>query len=138
MATYRDPFERLQAELERMVEQAFAALGPGGVSPPVNVFDAGDAFVVKAELPGLDPKAIELSVEDGALTVRGERKLPEPQAGAAYHRREREEGAFQRVIRMPARIVPDQSQAEYRDGVLTVRLAKAPESRPRRVEIQSA
>src|SRR5579885_2569435 len=107
MATYRDPFERLQAELEQMVQQAFAAFGPGGVYPPVNVFDAGDAFVIKAELPGLDPKAIELSVEDGALTLRGERKLPEP-------------------------------QAEYRDGVLTVRLAKAPESRPRRGEIQAA
>ncbi|HLK10505.1 MAG TPA: Hsp20/alpha crystallin family protein [Candidatus Binatia bacterium] len=138
MATYRDPFERLQGELERMLEQAFAAFGPGGVSPSVDVFDAGDAFVVKAELPGLDPRSVEVSVEDGALTLRGERKLPEPQAGAAFHRREREEGAFRRVVRMPARVAADQTQAEYRDGVLTVRLPKAPESRPRRVEIQAA
>src|SRR5579885_3335790 len=109
MATYRDPFERLQAELEQMVQQAFAAFGPGGVYPPVNVFDAGDAFVIKAELPGLDPKAIELSVEDGALTLRGERKLPEPQAGAGDARsvaggvpRRRPDGSAGEGAREPA------------------------------------
>lgn len=137
MAAY-DPFEQLQRELEQMLAHAFETFGPSRISPPVNVFDGADAFVLKAELPGLDPASIEVSVEEDGLTLRGERTLPAPSAGAAFHRREREQGGFRRVVRIPGRLAPDEAQAEYRDGVLTVRVRKAPESRPRRVEIQPA
>ena len=131
---YRDPFEQFQAELERMLERAF---GTSGVYPPVNVFDQGDAFVVKAELPGVGPEKIELSVEDDALTLRGERTFPAPSEDGAYHRRERGEGQFRRVVRMPGRLAADEARAEYRDGVFTVRIPKAKEAQPRRVEIQA-
>ena len=132
---YRDPFEGFQAELERMVEGAF---GPAGrVFPPVNVFDAGDAYVVKAEVPGVTPEQIDVSVEDDVLTLRGERKLPDPGPTGAYHRRERGEGQFRRVVRLPGRLVPEETHAEYRDGVLTVRVPKAREQRPQRVQIKA-
>jgi HSP20 family protein len=138
-ALYRDPFEQLQQELERMLDTAFGSVAQSpGLYPPVNVFDAGDAFVVKAEVPGVDPGRVEIEVEDDTLTVRGERAFSEPNREAAYHRRERGQGRFRRVVRIPGRLAADEAKAQYRDGVLTVTVPKAKEARPRRVEIQAA
>src|SRR5439155_13618762 len=89
---YQDPFEQLQAELERMLDAAFGPAGPSRLYPPVNVFDAGDAYVVKAEVPGVSPDRIDIDVEDDTLTIRGERAVSEPNREAAYHRRERGSG----------------------------------------------
>ena len=133
---YRDPFEQLQQELERMLGGGLESAP--GLYPPVNVFDAGDAFVVKAEVPGVDPQRIEISVESDTLTLRGERSFTEPARDAAYHRRERGHGQFRRVVRLPGRVASDEVKAQYRDGVLTITLPKAHETRPRRVEIQAA
>jgi HSP20 family protein len=132
---YRNPFEELQSELERMVGSAY---GQGGVFPPVNVFDAGHGYVVKAELPGLVPEQIDVSVEDETLVIRGERAVTPPGDEGAYHRRERGEGQFRRVVRMPGRLASDETKAGYRDGVLTVEVAKAKERRPQKVAIQTA
>jgi HSP20 family protein len=132
---YRDPFEQLQAELDRMVNAAFGT--PTGLYPLVNVFDAGEAFVVKAEVPGVEPDKVEINVEDDTLTLRGERAFADPAKEAAYHRRERGQGQFRRVIRIPGRLAADEAKATYRDGVLTVRVPKAKEARPRRVQIES-
>ena len=133
---YRDPFEQLQNELDRMVNAAFGT--PTGLYPLVNVFDAGDAFVVKAELPGVDPKTVDINVEDDTLTIRGERSFTEPSRDAAYHRRERGQGQFRRVVRLTGRLSAEEAKATYRDGVLTVRIPKAKEARPRRVQIETA
>ena len=133
---YRDPFEQLQTELDRMVNAAFGT--PTGLYPLVNVFDAGDAFVVKGEVPGVDPKSVEINVEDDTLTIRGERSFSEPARDAAYHRRERGQGRFRRVVRLPGRLSSEEAKATYRDGVLTVRIPKAKEARPRRVQIETA
>jgi HSP20 family protein len=133
---YGDPFEQLQHELERMLDTAFASAP--GLYPPVNVFDQGDAFVVKAEIPGVSPEQIEINVEDDTLTLRGERAFAEPAKDAAYHRRERGQGRFRRVVRIPGRLAGDQAKAQYRDGVLTVTIPKAKEARPRRVQIEAA
>lgn len=136
---YRDPFEQMQHELERMLDTAFSSVGqPPGVYPPVNVFDRGDAYVVKAELPGVTPDRIEIQVEDDTLTIRGERAFSEPSPEAAYHRHERGHGQFRRVVRIPGRLAGDEAKAQYRDGVLTVTIPKAKETRPRRVDIQAA
>jgi len=138
MATsYRDPFEQLQRELESMLESAFgAASGTGSLFPPVNLFDAGDAFVVKSELPGVQPANLELTVQNNTLVLRGERKLADTAQNGAFHRRERSEGQFRRVVRLPGPTEGD-PQAQFRDGVLTVRLPKASEARPRRVTINA-
>ncbi len=135
---YLDPFEQLQGELERMLDAAFGHAGPSRLYPPVNVFDVGEAWVVKAELPGVTPDTIHIEVEDDTLTLRGERAFSEPNRDAAYHRRERGAGQFSRVVRIPGRLASDEVKAEYRDGVLTVRLPKAKEARPRRVQIEAA
>ncbi|TMA34325.1 MAG: Hsp20/alpha crystallin family protein [Deltaproteobacteria bacterium] len=137
--TYRDPLEQLQRELDRMLESAFGSAGASaaGVYPPVNVFDAGEEYVIKAELPGVDPGKIEVNVENETVSFRGERTFDEPNRDVAYHRREREQGQFRRVVRIPGRLASETARAEYRDGVLTIRVPKAKETRPRRVEIKA-
>ena len=135
---YRDPFQELQRELDRMLGAAFSPAGHWGLYPPVNVFDHGDTYTVKAEIPGIDREKIEIHVEDDMLTLRGERAFSEPNKNAAYHRRERGYGQFRRVIRLPGRVAGDEAKAQYRDGVLTVTVPKAKEARPRRVTIEAA
>ena len=132
---YGDPFEQLQRELDRMLGSAF---GSAGVYPPVNVFDAGEAYVVKAEIPGVDPSRVEIEVEDDTLVIRGERQLDEPKREVAFHRRERDQGRFRRVVRLPGRLATEDAKAEYRHGVLTLRVPKAKETRPRRIEVHTA
>ncbi len=136
---YRDPFEDLQSELERMVDAAFSPLArAGGLYPPVNVFDQGDAYVVKAEVPDVAADELEIQVEDDLVTLRGRRAFSEPHKDAAYHRRERGQGQFRRVVRVPGRVAGDEAKAQYRNGVLTITVPKAKEARPRRVEIEAA
>ena len=136
---YRDPFEQLQQELDRMTDAAFGGVGGSttGVYPPVNLFDGGDAYVVKAELPGVDAGQVELEVEEDTLTLRGERVFSEPSSDAAFHRRERAQGRFRRVVRLPGHVATNDVKAELRDGVLTIRIPKAEETRPRKVPIQA-
>jgi HSP20 family protein len=135
---YRDSFETLQRELEAMLESALGGGGSPSVYPPVNLFDAGQEFVARAELPGVDPGSVELTVEENRLVLRGQRRLDGAEKDGAYHRRERGEGEFRRVVRLPANVAQADVKAEYRDGVLTVRIPKAPETQPHRVAIQSA
>lgn len=139
MVVFRDSFDELQRELGRMLESAFGSVASSvGVYPPVNIFDAGDAYVVRAELPGVDPRQVEIEVENETLTIRGERTLDESKREGAYHRRERGTGRFRRVVRIPGRLDSGGVEAESRHGVLTIRLPKAKEARPRRVEIKAA
>jgi HSP20 family protein len=136
---FRDPFAELQTELDRMLERAFAGSGAGsGVYPPVNLFDAGEEYVVKAEVPGVLPDQISVELDGDTLVLGGERAFSEPKRDVAHHRRERPQGKFRRVVRLPGRLAADEVRAEYRDGVLTVRVPKAKETRPRRVEIKPA
>jgi HSP20 family protein len=135
---FRDPFAELQGELEHMLERAFGAAPTTSVYPPVNLFDAGEEYVVKAEVPGIQPDRIEVDVDGDTLTIAGERDVPEPSRDVAHHRRERPQGRFRRVVRLPGRLAGDEAKADYRDGVLTVRVPKAKEARPRRVDIKAA
>jgi HSP20 family protein len=115
------------------VEGAFT-----GVYPPLNVFDAGEEVILKAELPGVDPSKLDVEVRDNTVTISGERTSDTPEQNAAFHRRERLNGRFRRVARLPARLESGDAKAEYRNGVLSVRVPKAKEVRPRRVEVAAA
>ena len=136
LTSYGDPFARLQQELERMLS---SFEGPfAGAYPPLNVFDAGEEVVIKAELPGVDPAKLDVEVRDNTVTIKGERTFDTPEEKAAFHRRERLDGEFRRVIRLPARLESAEAKAEYKHGVLTVRVPKAKEARPRRLEVTAA
>jgi HSP20 family protein len=109
-----------------------------GVYPTVNVFDAGEEFVVKAELPGIDPEKVAIEVQDNTLVLRGERRFDDAaERNVAYHRREREQGQFRRVVRLPAKVDGDKAAAAYHAGVLSIRVPKTKETQPRRVAIQA-
>jgi HSP20 family protein len=135
-SSYGDPFARLQEELERTLS---TFEGPySGVYPPLDVFDAGEEVVLKAELPGVDPAKLDVEVRDNTVTLSGERTSETPDRKAAFHRRERVDGQFRRVIRLPARLDSAEARAEYRHGVLTVRIPKTKDVRPRRLEVAAA
>lgn len=104
--------------------------------PTANVFETKDAFVVKAEVPGLAEGDVSVSIEDDALLLRGERKAPVPE-GYRVHLRERASVAFARKFPLPTRVDADAVTATLHDGVLTVTLPKAREALPRQIAVKA-
>jgi HSP20 family protein len=125
----------LREELQRWLGAAGEQPQAAGVFPPVNIYDDGERFLVRAELPGIDKDALEVTARGNQLSIRGERVLEPADADAAYHRREREGGSFRRVVTLPQRVESAKVSAAYRDGVLEVVLPRTPDAQPRRVQI---
>jgi HSP20 family protein len=107
-----------------------------GAYPAVNLCETEEAYVLTAELPGLAPEDLEISLEGSTVTLRGERKAA-PEEGASLHRQERPAGAFRRAFDLPVPIDGDKVEALHRNGVLTLRLPKAPEHRPRQIAVKA-
>jgi HSP20 family protein len=112
------------------------ALAARGAFPPVNLYETEDAFILTAEVPGVAPEDLEISLEGATVTLRGERKRASEE-GASVHRSERAVGAFRRAIDLPVPIDADKVEAVHRHGVLTLRLPKAPEHRPRQIQVKA-
>ena len=135
----RDPFATLAA-VQRAMENVMGAdwLGArtagGGVYPPVSVFNDGEDFVVVAELPGVRKQDLDVQVRGDTLRIKG-KKTVAYEDKASVHRREREAGEFDRTLTLPAQLDAAKVAADYRDGVLTVRLPRAESERPRSVAI---
>ena len=110
--------------------------GHGAWLPPVDIYETADKeIVLKAELPGLKRDAIDLTVENNTLTIRGQRQPDDAAAEAQFHRSERVFGAFSRSFTLPNTVDAAKVKAEYRDGVLTVRLPRREETRPRQIAV---
>jgi HSP20 family protein len=105
--------------------------------PPVDFYETDDAFVFKAELPGLQKDDIHLEVHDRTLTLRGERKHEADVKDEHYHRRERSYGSFQRVFTLPTPVDAEKVQARFKDGILELRLPKHESAKPKRIAINS-
>ncbi len=133
--------ERLQQEMNQLFSNFLGERGTRqlgfGVFPPLNVSEDSDSLHVRAELPGVKPDDIEISVEGDTLMLRGERKLPEVKSGVSYHRREREAGRFRRIISLNTKINPDAVEAHFKDGVLEITLPKAEELKPRQIAVKT-
>ncbi|MDW7981289.1 MAG: Hsp20/alpha crystallin family protein [Thermomicrobium sp.] len=106
----------------------------GGIGVPVDIAELDDAYLVYAVIPGVDPQALELQVEDDRLALRGE--VREPSVDGAWVARERRFGRFQRTVVLPGPIDPDRSEARYEHGVLVIRLPKTTGSRARRIPVR--
>jgi HSP20 family protein len=105
----------------------------------VNLYETADAYVLMAELPGLESDDIQLSLEGSTVTLQGERKIDyADQEGTAVHRRERQVGSFRRAFELPGRIDAEKVEAKHRNGVLLVRLPKSPEDQPRHISVQAS
>jgi HSP20 family protein len=140
-----DPFSNLlaaQREFDRLFKETFTPFffGEGELStrtwaPPVDIYETDNDIVVKAELPGVDPKDVEVKVEDNTLYLKGERKFEKEVKNENYHRVERSYGSFARSFSLPNSINTDKVKAEYKDGLLTLTLPKREEAKPRTVKI---
>jgi len=99
---------------------------PRGVFPAVNLYESEDAYILTAELPGVEPDDIDVSIEGTTVTLRGERRIEFADEQASLHRRERQAGVFRRSFELPVAIEADKAEAVHRNGVLILRLPKTP------------
>ena len=140
---FSSPFEemrRLRAEMDRLLNSFLGqepAVPVAGVFPPLNVFEDESNLYVRAELPGVEAKKLDISVIGRTLTLRGERDTAPQGSGVSYHRREREAGTFRRSVSLPVPIDVEHVNAESKDGVLTITLPKAQEAKPKKIEIKA-
>jgi len=133
-----DPFrdlERMQAEVNELFGRANDSWAPG--TPPLHAWAGDDGIMVRAEVPGLDPGAIEISVHGDVLTLSGARTADEPAEGARALRRERGHGGFERSIRLPFAVEGEEVRADAKDGLLWIRLPRARRERSRRIEVRT-
>jgi HSP20 family protein len=148
LGTWSD-FERTFAamdELRRKVEQALRSDGDGAGQdvydgraagwPRVSVWDAGQQLMVKADLPGVNEKDLQLQLTRDVLTISGERRVNIPE-GYSVHRQERTPARFSRSFTLPCAVNGETINATLKDGVLTVTLPKAAESQPRQISVKA-
>jgi HSP20 family protein len=108
------------------------------VYPALNLSEKEDNFYVRAELPGVKPEDLDISVVEGRLLIRGERKIDVEEQKASYHRREREAGFFRRTIGLPVRVDPGKVSASMKNGVLTITLPKSEEAKPKKITVKTS
>jgi HSP20 family protein len=107
-----------------------------GVFPLINLTEDKENYFVRAELPGVKGDALDIQVTANNLAISGERKIAEEE-GARYHRKEREEGSFSRMIGLPGDINPDKVDAKLQNGILTVVVSKAEAAKPKQITVKS-
>lgn len=129
----------LQEQVNRLFESSFSRRADNSAittwAPAVDIFETENELVVKADLPDVNEKDIDVRVENNMLTVRGERKFEEKTEKENYLRVERTYGAFSRSFRLPNTVNNETIQAGYKNGVLTVTLPKRAESKPKQVRV---
>ena len=105
--------------------------------PAFDVSETEETIIVKAELAGMDAKEIDITLTEGILTIKGEKKREKEDTGENYHRLERRYGSFVRSFRLPVEVKTDAIDASYKDGVLTLSLPKLEEKKAKRIEVKS-
>ena len=143
-----DLFEDLRAAQEEMMRatrgrgwwsgQHYDASGAAAWAPAVDISERKDAYLVTAELPGVKAGEVEITIEDGLLTIQGERHFAHDSAEEKLHRTERLYGAFRRSITLPRHVEADKIEASAQDGLLQIMVPKAPEVQAKRVQGRTA
>jgi HSP20 family protein len=128
------------ASLRRIQEEMNRALGevgwaPPGEYPPVNIWRGEDGVTVTAEVPGVPLEAIELTVHQNTLTIKGRREPEAKEPAVSFHRRERSYGSFARTVPLPFNVDADRVVARAENGILTVILPRPETDKPRRIHI---
>jgi HSP20 family protein len=144
---WSDPFRefaQLQDRLNRVFTDTYgrsddSLMTSGTWVPPVDIFQSGShEVVIKAELPDMKRDDIDITVDNGTLTIKGEKRLSGEVKEEQFHRIERRYGTFSRTFSLPPTVDTSKVGAEYRDGVLTVRLPVREEAKPRQVKVEVA
>ena len=132
-------FRRLESELDQLLGRSSYPSGiravPRGTFPPVNIGATAERVDVYLFAAGVDPRTIDVSIQQNLLSVSGNREVT-VKPDAEYYRRERYDGEFRRVIALPDDVDPDKVEAKYRDGVLQITVQRRQPARPRPVEIR--
>lgn len=135
-------FSTMRNLMDRLFDQSFGRLpsmrggedlGPSSLG--LDVIENGDNFVVKAAVPGVDPKDVEISVEDDILSIKGEFEKKEETNEENYLRRELRYGSFQRTLRLPPTVDAEHAEAHFENGLLKLTLPKKAEARARSIKI---
>jgi len=140
----RRPFggevDRVRREWDSFFDRFFGQ-GPlgGGESlwPSVDVSESKGKYTITAELPGLEAKDVDVSLEGDVLTIRGEKKKESEEKGESFHRVERSYGGFSRSFRLAGHVDPDKVKAKFKNGVLTLTIPKSAETMGRQIEVKS-
>ncbi len=138
------PFGELE-QMRRQMDWLTSGLTRGlwrqptaGVFPLMNLTEDKDGFYIRAELPGIKAKELDISVTGDTISISGERKIPAEDEKARYHRREREAGKFSRMITLPSPVNMNKAEASCTDGILTVILPKAEKSKPKQIAVKAS
>ena len=134
----------LRSAMDRLFEDSFVSpltwrtLANGdGIAPPLDIHQTDDEIVVTAALPGVKPEDVEITMTGQSLSLRGELKADEQVTRDQYLVRERRYGSFQRTMQLPVRVEGTRAEATFNDGVLTLRIPKAEEVKPRQIRIST-
>jgi HSP20 family protein len=131
-----EPFTR---EIDRVFDAFFGQTDQGRRwVPPMDLVEADEHFILKADLPGLTEADVNIEVQDGTLTISGERKAEREQRERGWYRIERSFGSFNRSLTLPDGVDPDSIDASFSDGVLEIRIPKPAERKPRRISISGS
>ena len=138
--THRE-FSTLQDRVNRIFRESYSPEGPGDAlttanfAPPVDVYEDEHNITLKIEVPGIDEKDIDVSIENNTLTVRGQRKFEKDEKEENFQRVERMYGSFTRSFTLPNTVDTEQISAHYDKGVLKVRLGKRAEAKPKQIKV---
>lgn len=136
--------DRFKGEIDRMFNEFFdwrpfhSFVDGSEWVPAVDISETGKEVIVNAEMPGMDPKDIDISLNGRLLTIKGERKQEHEEKDENYHRVERRYGAFTRTFELPADVDADKVKAHYKDGVLKLNLRKTKEASVKKIEVKAA
>ncbi len=138
-----DPFDEL-ASLRESMEKLFEefttprlrAATPSVWPPAVDVYETATDVVVRAELPGIDPKDVEIQVTEDTLTIKGQHKTEQEEKGRNYYMRELRSGSFVRTLTLPGNVQSDQAKAAYKNGILEICVPKSERVRPKTVKVE--
>ena len=142
-----DPFQDLLAIQDEMNQRFGRAVGQGSSrsqsqagermwAPALDISERKDAYVVTVEVPGVKPEELDITLEDGLLTIQGERRFTQESSDQQFHRVERRYGSFRRSITLPAQVQAEQIEASFEDGVLEVIVPKAEEAKPKKITVR--
>jgi HSP20 family protein len=146
LVRYREPFqeiERMRRDMDRLWDSFFEDRPAvrrgdwmGEWLPSLDLSETKNEFVVKAEVPGMTPKDIDISLAQGVLTIRGEKKQEKEEKEENYHFVERSYGSFSRSVRLPGEVQSDKIKAAYKEGILRVTLPKTEETKKKEIKIK--
>ena len=131
----------IQEGMSQLLNEFFGRSGspegawPSAWTPPVDIYDTGDAFVLRAELPGCAKEDLSIELKENMLTLKGERKPASAVREEQYHRQECTCGPFQRAFMLPATVDQEKATASFNAGVLELRLPKSEAAKPKRIAI---